>query len=131
MKVDEHVPIGVDELLREVQEASSRFRETTIDEGLAGPAADDRVTVDLDAAFAPLALVPPLVLGRDQYLYSELTAFHDEVFVRNAYRALLRRDADAATLRKRLEELRGGRAKGSILGSIRYSREGRKAHVRV
>jgi SAM-dependent methyltransferase len=62
----------------------------------------------------------------------ELVDCHDEEFVRNAYRKLLGREADAAGLANALEHLRsGGWNKIDLLGSLRYSEEGRRVGVEV
>jgi SAM-dependent methyltransferase len=62
----------------------------------------------------------------------ELVDCHDEEFVRNAYRKLLCREADAPGLANALERLRSGDwNKIDFLGALRYSEEGRKVDVEV
>src|ERR1700694_5500075 len=43
---------------------------------------------------APEPATLPILESKDSYALGELLAFHDEAFVRNAYRALMRREAD-------------------------------------
>jgi O-antigen chain-terminating methyltransferase len=62
----------------------------------------------------------------------ELVDCHDEEFVRNAYHKLLCREADAPSLANALERLRSGDwNKIDLLGSLRYSEEGRRVGVEV
>ena len=83
------------------------------------PALDD------DAMDAPIATKPGYELG-------ELLGYPDEVFVRNAYRAILRREPDTEGLRVYLGRLRqGSLSKIDILGSLRFSHEGRQTGVGI
>ncbi len=83
------------------------------------PAPDD------DAMDAPIAAKPGYELG-------ELLGYPDDVFVRNAYRAILRREPDAGGLRVYLGRLRqGSLSKMDILGSLRFSREGRQVGIAI
>jgi len=83
------------------------------------------------------ALLPDLKLQpefekRDEYQLSELLTFHDEEFIRNAYRAILRREPDDHGFPQYLGNLRSGRySKIDILTSLRFSPEGEKANVRI
>jgi O-antigen chain-terminating methyltransferase len=85
----------------------------------------------------PASTVPPLKLQpelekRDQYQLNDLLGFHDEAFVRNAYRVILKRDPDDAGLAEYLRQLRSGRySKIDIATSLRFSPEGRNANVRI
>lgn len=85
----------------------------------------------------PSSAVPPLKLQpelekRDQYQLSDLLGFHDEAFVKNAYRVILKRDPDDAGLTEYLRQLRSGRySKIDIVTSLRFSPEGRNANVDI
>ena len=85
----------------------------------------------------PSSAVPPLKLQpelekRDQYQLSDLLGFHDEAFVKNAYRVILNRDPDDAGLTEYLRQLRSGRySKIDIATSLRFSPEGRNANVDI
>jgi SAM-dependent methyltransferase len=66
------------------------------------------------------------------YHVNELLKYHDKEFIRNAYRALLKRDADDAGFNQNLDGLRSGRYnKIDILSGLRYSGEGRERNVPV
>ena len=83
------------------------------------------------AAFVAPTLFGDITYGKDSYTIAELTAGHGETFVRNAYRALLRRGPDPEGLGHFLAWLRAGRSKLAVLGGIRYSSEGRRVAVHV
>ena len=68
----------------------------------------------------------------DTMTLQNLTKFHDEEFVKSAYRTLLRRDPDPVGLQNYLKQLRSGRMnKIEILGDIHSSAEGRQVGVEV
>src|SRR5205085_5413152 len=74
----------------------------------------------------------PTFEKRDRYQLNELVGFHDEEFVRTAYRAVLGREPDDAGLAEYLGKLRSGHYnKIDILHSLRFSPEGRKANVQI
>ena len=84
-----------------------------------------------DAPLAPLKLQPDLD-ERDQYHLNDLLGFHDEPFVRNAYKAILKREPDDTGLAHFLSNLRNGRySKIDVLSSIRFSSEGENANVQI
>ena len=61
----------------------------------------------------------------------DLLCFHGERFVDAAYQAILLRAPDSEGLKNYLGRLQRGESKVSILGSLRYSREGRASGVKV
>ncbi|MDQ3254925.1 MAG: DUF4214 domain-containing protein, partial [Acidobacteriota bacterium] len=68
----------------------------------------------------------------DHYHINDLLPYHDTAFVRNAYRAILKREPDDAGCAQQLGFLRSGRFdKIDILSSLRRSPEGRKRNVRI
>ena len=74
----------------------------------------------------------PAIAMKGDYPLGELLGYPDEVFVRNAYQAILRREADPAGLQVYLGRLRqGSLSKIDILGGLRFSGEGRRVGVRV
>ena len=83
------------------------------------------------------SLMPDLKLQpefekRDQYHVNDLLGFHDEQFVRNAYRAILQREPDDHGFPQYLGNLRSGRySKIDILTSLRFSPEGQRANVPI
>ena len=83
------------------------------------------------SSISPLTLQPDLE-KRDQYQLSDLLGYHDEAFIRNAYRVILKRDPDDAGLAEYLRQLRSGRySKIDIATSLRFSPEGRNANVQI
>ncbi|HEV8429639.1 MAG TPA: methyltransferase domain-containing protein [Pyrinomonadaceae bacterium] len=74
----------------------------------------------------------PALEKREQYQLSYLLGFHDEAFIRNAYKVILKREPDDSGFVKCLENLRSGRySKIDILRSLKFSPEGRNANVNV
>ncbi|HEX8145552.1 MAG TPA: methyltransferase domain-containing protein [Pyrinomonadaceae bacterium] len=68
----------------------------------------------------------------DHYHVNDLLGFHDLEFVRNAYRAILKREPDDEGLVEFLGNLRSGRFnKIDVLASLRFSPEGRGKGVTV
>ena len=111
------VPVGID--------ASSRMAPDSPPETVT---ATMSVTVSLPRLGGP----QPEPELRDSYRLEDFLAYHDEDFVRNAYRGLLRREPDVGGFTDYLDALRSARlSKTEILGRIRYSREGRAAGIAV
>lgn len=74
----------------------------------------------------------PELESRNRYQLHELTAFHDEAFVRNAYKAILRREPDEAGFARYVASLRSGRfQKEELLAKLKYSPEGQQTQVEV
>lgn len=68
----------------------------------------------------------------DHYHVNDLLRFHDLEFVRNAYRAILKREPDDDGYVEYLENLRSGRFnKIDILASLRFSPEGKSKAVEL
>lgn len=71
-------------------------------------------------------------LDNDHYQLNDLLRFHDREFVRNAYRAILKREPDDDGYAGHIENLHSGRFnKIDILASLRYSPEGKGRGVEV
>lgn len=69
---------------------------------------------------------------KEVYDYSDFTIYHDEEFVRNIYKAFLKREPDIAGLNHYLQLLRSGqRTKSEIITSLRFSDEGKKHNVKL
>lgn len=117
--------MSVDDLISRIHaEVERRRADAPLAAAPANPPASGPPLLRLQPEFQPRA--------DGAYALHELLDFHDEAFVRNAYRALLGRPADPQGLRQRLSELRSGRAsKVDLLGRLRFSREGRTRGVRV
>src|SRR5262245_35415237 len=88
--------------------------------GIAAPTADAAVSTASDLQLRRFeAIATPLEL-KDHYRVSEFLRYHDEEFLRNAYRGVLRREPDGAGLTSFLEPLRNDRlSKIEVLGRIR------------
>lgn len=69
---------------------------------------------------------------RKEYAIKDFLDFHDEAFIRNAYRGILRRAPDDSGFSHFLNALRETRyTKIEILGRLRFSYEGRMQSVRI
>ena len=80
-----------------------------------------------------LTLSPEFMFhGDDRYHVNDLLKYHDRHFVRNAYRAILKREPDQAGLLHKLGLLQSGAFnKIDILASLRYSDEGERNGVTI
>lgn len=68
----------------------------------------------------------------DRYRMDDLLKYQGQEFVRNAYRAILKREPDEAGYLQHLKMLLGGRFdQVDVLASLRYSAEGREKGVHV
>jgi SAM-dependent methyltransferase len=79
----------------------------------------------------PTDLSPPFK-RKPSYSLADFLNYHDEDFLRNAYRGILGREPDAEGFHHYLERLRSGSlSKVDILGRLRYSPEGRALKARI
>ena len=124
-----------DRLMHLVREEMGRLRALRRDElrTAAPPPAGSAFAADSGPWALPrLAESEPGIESRDRYRLDDFLRYHDEDFVRNVYRGLLRREPDIAGFTDYLGALRSARlSKTEIVGRIRYSPEGRTAGVRV
>lgn len=73
-----------------------------------------------------------LLQSKNEYNISDFLDYHDEDFVRNVYRGLLKRNPDPQGMEYYLEQLRSGRlSKIEILGRVSYSKEAKKNKLKV
>lgn len=81
----------------------------------------------------PIALQPSFEThSDDRYHVDDLLKFSDQQFVENAYRAILKRPADAVGAAGLLESLRAGALnKIDVLALLRYSAEGKEKGVEI
>ena len=123
--------LDVDQLMSTIREAATRRHPN-----LAAYNSDGRVSLfevkqtphrprlNLSAEFA--------ARDDDTYHVSDFTKYHDRDFVRNAYRAILKREPDEAGFLHNLTLLRSGvYNKIDILSSLRYSDEGKLNNVTI
>ncbi|HEX8921273.1 MAG TPA: DUF4214 domain-containing protein, partial [Pyrinomonadaceae bacterium] len=128
--------IDVDQLMHEIREAVARQQKLAHGNPSASfthfsPTGNSGAHAPLDDA--PLTLQPEFHPRDDrQYHIDDLLKYHGGDFVRNAYRAILRREPDAVGWAHHLENLASGRFnKIDILSSLRYSPEGERAQVKI
>lgn len=70
--------------------------------------------------------------SNNRYHIGDLLRYHDRVFVDSAYRAILKRPADATESARDLKRLRSGEFnKIDLLAALRYSNEGKAKGVEV
>jgi SAM-dependent methyltransferase len=130
--------LDVDALMQQIRaEIASRTARTPA-WGPGPPVANQPKTIERDVlderrvTLSRLAESAAPLPRKRGYTVKDFLDYHDEDFVRNAYRAMLGREPDAEGGRRFLAMLRSGEfAKAEILGRIRYSPEGRAAGVRV
>jgi SAM-dependent methyltransferase len=123
--------INVDQLMYEIRETVARQRRASDRNGSAKFPLIAGSGPNLTDNSASLSLQPEFQLS-DQYHIDDFLKFHGEDFVRNAYRALLKREPDPSGSTEYLRSLEGGRLnKVDILASLRYSAEGERAQVKV
>jgi O-antigen chain-terminating methyltransferase len=80
------------------------------------------------------SILEPEFIARadDRYHIDDLLKYEGREFVRNAYRAILKREPDEAGDLQQTRMLLGGRFdKVDVLASLRYSAEGREKNVRI
>lgn len=130
--------INVDRLMHEIREGVTRQQQQQgAGENLSAPvrrfspSSESRSNAQIYPA--PLGLQPEFhPRPDDQYHINDLLQYHGRDFVRNAYRAILKREPDAVGLADHLENLASGRFnKVDVLASLRFSGEGEREQVRI
>ncbi|HYE74315.1 MAG TPA: DUF4214 domain-containing protein, partial [Blastocatellia bacterium] len=128
--------INVDRLMQEIREIVARQKQGA-GEGAPAPLSrlqqSDKSGLHALIDSSPLSLQPEFQPRQDnQYHINDLLKYHGRDFVRNAYRAILKREPDEAGLTHHLENLASGRFnKVDVLASLRFSPEGERARVRI
>lgn len=123
--------INVDQLMYEIRETVARQHRASGQNGSANFPLITGSGSNQTNNSASLSLQPEFQLS-DQYHIDDFLKFHGEEFVRNAYRALLKREPDPSGWTQYLRSLEGGRLnKVDILASLRYSAEGERTQVKV
>ncbi|MEP6922138.1 MAG: methyltransferase domain-containing protein [bacterium] len=86
-----------------------------------------------EAEFPPLTLQTEFQPSpNNRYHVNDLLKYHDQYFIRAAYRAILKRDPDTVGLQSNLENLRSGSFnKIDIILGLRSAEEGRTNAVRI
>ena len=127
-------PLDIDRLMREIRaDVASRFPapgdEARFDAGVGGVAPGARFDAPRLGRHGEFDEPLP---AKSAYRVGDFLAYHDEDFIRTAYRALLGREPDAEGASRYLARIRSGDlARIEVLGRIRYSAEGKAARMRV
>ena len=128
--------INVDRLMHEIRKTVARQHRSTSQSG--SESLSDFSFIGKLGSHSPedsssLSLQPEFHFRRDdRYHSNDFLKYHGGDFVRNAYRALLKREPDPAGYAQYLESLASGRFnKVDILAKLRYSPEGERAGVKV
>ena len=138
MTQPENQDLDVDALMRQIKtEIAGRTVRAPVSgqrtSRTTGPGPHDRGALDRDRVTLPrLGESAAAIPRKKEYTVAEFLDYHDEDFIRNAYRGVLGREPDPEGARRFLDVLRtGDLAKVEVLGRIRFSPEGRAAGVRV
>jgi len=126
--------LDVDQLMSAIREAALS-KHPTLDDGTNHEPIPDvlRQHFQFRKQREPLSLSPEFMFhGNEIYHVNDLLKYHDRDFVRNAYRAILKREPDEAGFLHNLGLLQSGAFnKIDILASLRYSDEGNANGVTV
>jgi len=125
--------INVDRLMYEIREAVAMQQRGEGYESPNGFSAAGQSWIDPHGSLPSVSLQPASPFRpKDQYHVDDLLKFHGEEFLRNAYRALLKREPDTAGWSEYFGNLESGRLnKIDILASLHNSPEGQRARVKV
>jgi len=122
--------INVDQLMHQIRQAVAQRANEKGGKFESAPTAADDAAGQIDGS--RLALQPDFQPSTNGYHVEDLLRYHGETFVRNAYRAILKRDPDRAGMADQLASLAGGRLnKIDVLASLRSSAEGERAGVKI
>ena len=128
--------ISVDRLMYEIRERVAREQGAVAEiESLSAAGSTQNGNAPSPARRDPSGLnLQPQFQPRpdNQYHANDLLKYHGANFVRNAYRAILKREPEAAALANHLTNLGSGRFnKIDVLASLHSSTEGRRAGVTI
>jgi len=125
------------QLMAQIRKDAADRKRSSLNNG--DPASYRKLIIQNFNAFLspPISSVPPLKLQpelekRDRYHVNDLLGFHDEVFVRNAYKVILKREPDDSGMAHFLKNLRNGRySKIDVLSALRFSAEGENVNAQI
>lgn len=126
--------INVDQLMRQIRQAVAQRADESSPNGEIirhAPGNAEAALGQIDGS--RLALQPDFQTSQNNgYHANDLLKYHGETFVRNAYRAILKREPDADGMSQNLASLADGKFnKIDVLASLRYSAEGERAGVNI
>ncbi|MGM0428451.1 MAG: DUF4214 domain-containing protein, partial [Thermodesulfobacteriota bacterium] len=129
--VERNMPdINLDELMQRIRAEVQERREKS--GPLEPPGFPSRRHTPIDSAKTSVPGPEPFDHKEEGYHLNEFLKYHDEHFVMNAYRGVLRRTPDSEALQYFLQNLRSGNmTKAEVLGRLRYAPEGRAKKVRI
>lgn len=129
--------INVDELMEKIRAEVRQRKERGVVPCRTVPRVNDEppsrpyASVDLSKIFV-MGEPQPSQQKDESYHINDFLKYHDEQFVINAYRGILRRGPDSEAHEYFLKNLRSGKmTKAEVLGRLRYAPEGRAAKVKV
>ncbi len=124
--------INVDQLMHQIRQAVAQRANGKGGKMESAPTAAPEEAAAGQIDGSRLALQPDFQPSTNGYHVEDLLQYHGETFVRNAYRAILKRDPDRAGMSNQLASLAGGRFnKIDVLASLRSSAEGKRAGVKI
>ena len=136
--IETNIPeINVDDLMEKIR-AEVRHRKErggtlhrTVPRGNDAPPSSLYAKIDLSKICS--LPEPELFEFKEQgYHINDFLKYHDQHFVMNVYRGILRRGPDSEALEYFLKNLRSGKmTKAEVLGRLRYSPEGRAGKVNI
>ena len=129
--------LNLAELMAQIRKDAESRKRSSLNNG--DPARYRQLIIqNFNAFLAPqISSLPPLKLQpelekRDRYHVNDLLGFHDEVFVRNAYKVILKREPDDSGMAHFLKNLRNGRySKLDVLSALRFSAEGENVNAQI
>jgi SAM-dependent methyltransferase len=125
--------ISVDEIMEKISKEVARRQSNltplpSSNPIRSAPVVNPAVAIDLPR----LNSNPRFETKDDGYHVNDFLHFHDQDFITNAYKGVLKRTPDSAGLSHNLDRLRRGtHSKIELLGRLRYSPEGKAKKVRV
>jgi 2-polyprenyl-3-methyl-5-hydroxy-6-metoxy-1,4-benzoquinol methylase len=112
-------------------DASATLYRVLKSDGLFASSPASATSSEFSRSTIPVLNLQPEFEPRERYHIEDLLVFNDQTFVRNAYRAILKREPDDAGLQY-LDNIRNGRlSKIDVLARLRFSREGRLRDVKI
>jgi SAM-dependent methyltransferase/predicted transcriptional regulator len=129
--------LNLAELMAQIRKDAESRKRRSLNNG--DPARYRQLIIqNFNAFLAPqISSLPPLKLQpelekRDRYHVNDLLGFHDEVFVRNAYKVILKREPDDSGMAHFLKNLHNGRySKIDVLSALRFSSEGENVNAQI
>lgn len=120
--------------MRQIRQAvAQRAAENSPNREISQSAASNEEVAPVEMDESRLSFQPAFQTSPNNgYHANDLLKYHGETFVRNAYRAILKREPDAEGMTRNLASLADGKLnKIDVLAGLRYSDEGERAGVKI